>query len=90
MTTLRVPALMKVYLGNLSEVPVQGSTVSEIIADLVKRYPAIQNHIIDKNGELRRHVNLFLNDKNIKDLDGLETSVQENDRIILLPSISGG
>jgi len=81
---------MKVYLRDQSEVPVQGSTVSEIIADLVKRYPAIQNHITDKNGELRRHINLFLNENNIKDLNGLETSVQENDRIILLPSISGG
>ena len=90
MPTLRIPALMKFYVENQTEVPLNGATVAEILNDLVTRYPAIKTHILDKNGDLRRYVNLFVNDANIKDLDGLNTIVQENDRVILLPSISGG
>lgn len=90
MTTLRVPALMKYYVNNQAEVELYGSTISEVLADLISRYPPIRTHIMESNGNLRRHINLFINDANIKDLDGLHSAVRENDRIILLPSISGG
>jgi molybdopterin converting factor small subunit len=90
MPTLRIPALMKFYVENQTEVSLNGATVAEILNDLVTRYPAIKTHILDKNGDLRRYVNLFVNDANIKELAGVNTAVQEHDRIILLPSISGG
>jgi MoaD family protein len=90
MPTLRIPALMKFYVENQTEVPLRGATVADILNDLVTRFPAIKTHIMDNNGDLRRYVNLFINDANIKDLDGLNTTVQEDDRVILLPSISGG
>ena len=90
MPSLRVPALMKFYVNDQAEIPLQGSTVSAVLTDLVERYPAIRAHIFDKDGNLRRHINLFVNDANIRDLQGQETPLQDNDRIILLPSISGG
>ena len=90
MPSLRVPALMKFYVNDQAETPLQGSTVSAVLTDLVERYPAIRAHIFDKDGNLRRHINLFVNDANIRDLQGQETPLQDNDRIILLPSISGG
>ena len=90
MPTLRIPALMKFYVDNQTELPLNGSTVSEAIADLITRYPAIKTHILDSEGRVRRHVNLFVNENNIKTLDGLETKVSADDKIILLPSISGG
>ena len=90
MPTLRIPALMKFYVDNQTEIPLNGSTVSEAIADLIARYPAIKTHILDSEGRVRRHVNLFVNENNIKTLDGLETKVSADDKIILLPSISGG
>jgi molybdopterin synthase sulfur carrier subunit len=90
MPILRIPALMKFYVDDQTEVPVHGDSVAEVLSDLVTRYPSIKKHIMDKNGDLRRYVNLFVNEANISDLDGVNTSVQENDRIILLPSISGG
>ncbi len=90
MTTLRVPALMKYYVNNQAEVELHGTTIAEVLADLISRYPTIRTHIMDSNGNLRRHINLFINDANIKDLDGLQSAVHSNDRIILLPSISGG
>jgi molybdopterin synthase sulfur carrier subunit len=90
MPTLRVPALMKSYVENQTEVTLSGATIAEALNDLVTRHPAIKTHILDKNGELRRYVNLFVNDANIKDLGGVETLLGEADKIILLPSISGG
>ena len=90
MPTLRMPALMRYYVENQSEVLITGSTISDALKDLVTRYPAIKIHIMDKNGDLRRYVNLFINETNIKELDGMRTPVQENDQIIILPSISGG
>ena len=90
MPTLRIPALMKFYVADQTEVPLQGASIADILSDLVTRYPAIKPHIMDKNGDLRRYVNLFVNEANIKDLNGLNTPVRETDRVILLPSISGG
>jgi adenylyltransferase/sulfurtransferase len=90
MPTLRLPALMKFYVADQVEMPVYGASVAEVLCDLVTRYPSIKTHIFDQNGDLRRHINLFVNEANIKDLAGVNTSVLENDRIILLPSISGG
>ena len=90
MPTLRVPALMKSYVENQTEVSLRGATVADILSDLVTRHPAIKIHIMDQNGDLRRYVNLFVNDTNIKELNGVKTSLQESDKVILLPSISGG
>ena len=90
MPTLRIPALMKFYVDNQTELSLNGATVREALADLTARYPAIQSHIFDSEGKVRRHVNLFVNENNIKTLDGLETKVSAEDKIILLPSISGG
>lgn len=90
MPTLTLPALMKYYVNDLSEVQVTGSTVSQAISDLTSQYPAIKPHIMDNQGRLRRHVNLFVNKENIKNLNGLDTSIDESDLIILMPSITGG
>jgi len=90
MSTLRLPALMKTYVDNQTELQLEGTTIAEALDELVRRYPSIKVHIMDKHGELRRYVNLFVNAINIKDLNGVNTAIQENDKIVLLPSISGG
>jgi len=81
---------MKYYVNDLSEVRVTGSTVSQALNDLTAQYPTIKPHILDNQGRLRRHINLFVNKENIKNLEGIETIVQESDLIILMPSITGG
>jgi adenylyltransferase/sulfurtransferase len=90
MSILKIPALMKSYVDNQTEVTVTGETVACALADLVSRYPAIKTHIMDGKGELRRYVNLFVNNENIKTLDGMDTALKDGDQLILLPSISGG
>jgi molybdopterin converting factor small subunit len=90
MPVLQIPGLMKSYVENQTEIPLQGETVAQGLNTLVTRYPAIKTHIMDDKGTVRRHINLFVNQNNIKSLNGLDTSVLENDKLILLPSISGG
>jgi sulfur-carrier protein len=81
---------MKYYVDDKSEIPVSGGTISQALNDLTRQYPSIKTHIMDDKGRLRRHVNLFVNKENIRTLNGLDTPVKENDKIILMPSISGG
>jgi len=81
---------MSSYVNNQTKIHLSGATIADALNDLYAQYPSIKIHIADKNGKLRRYVNLFLNNTNIKDLNGIETSIQEDDKIILLPSISGG
>lgn len=90
MPTLRVPTLLKYYLNGQTEVTVSGQTVAETLADLTRQYPAIQPHLFDSSGKVRRHINLFVNAENIRDLGGLETAVGENDVVKILPSVTGG
>jgi molybdopterin converting factor small subunit len=90
MPVLKVSALMKYYTDNQSEVPVQGAAVMDALNDAVEKYPALKAQIFDSNGKLRRHINIFVNDQSIRELDGLDTKLKETDRVTLLASISGG
>jgi sulfur-carrier protein len=90
MATIRIPTPLRTYTEDLNEVSVKGDTVAEIMADLIEQYPSLKPHLFKGNNKLRPFVNLYLNDENIKDLDGMDTRVTENDRLLLLPSIAGG
>jgi molybdopterin converting factor small subunit len=90
MPVLKIPSLMRYYVNNQMEIHLHGDTVGTLIADLVHCYPGIRVHLMDQNGNLRRYINLFVNENNIRDLNGLDTILREDDRVVLLPSISGG
>ncbi len=90
MPTIRVPTLLKYYLNHQMEVAVSGQTVAETLADLVRQYPTITSHLFDSSGKVRRHINLFVNADNIRDLNGFETPVGEHDVVKVLPSVTGG
>jgi len=90
MATLRFPALMKYYVENRKEIQVSGATVSELLKNLCAQYPAIQPHLFDGQGNLRRHYNLFVNGTHIRELNGMETPVRESDTVILMASAAGG
>ena len=81
---------MRYYTDNQAEAAVQGATVIEALNNALEKYPALKTHVFDSDGKLRRHINVFINDENIRDLEGLETELKEEDRITLLASISGG
>jgi adenylyltransferase/sulfurtransferase len=90
MPILRIPAPLRSYTSGQSEVSLQGQTVAQVMDDLVIQFPALKPHLFNGQGTLRPFVNLFLGQENIKDLQGLETPLQEEDRILLIPSVAGG
>ncbi len=90
MPTLRIPTPLRPYTNGLSEISVQGSTVAAAIDDLVSNYPALKTHLLNDSGQLRPFVNLFLGEENVRELQGVETPLQDDDRLILIPSIAGG
>ncbi len=90
MPILRVPSLFKYYLENQTEIRLPGQTVAEALQALIREFPKIQTHLFDSQGQVRRHINLFVNADNIHSLNGLETMVGENDIVKIIPSITGG
>jgi MoaD family protein len=88
--SLLVTTALRGFTDRLSEIPLDGETVGEILQSLVKKYPDIRTHIFDENGSLRAFVNVFVGEANIKTLDGLATKVKEGDKVTLVPAIAGG
>ena len=90
MPIVRFPSVMKFYVGNQSEFPVSGATVTEIIEQIVQQYPPVKFHLLDADGNLRRHFNIFVNGVHIRDLNGMDTPLKEDDKVILMASAAGG
>ena len=90
MPTVRFPAALKYYVDNHSEMDIPASTVTELLAALVTRYPSLKFHLLDADGNPRRHFNIFVNGEHIRELNGLATRLQADDKIILLASAAGG
>jgi len=90
MPIVRFPALMKFYVDNQSELHIAGETVAELLENVLARYPALKTHLFDSNGDLRRHFNIFVNGIHLRDLNGMETQLNEDDQVILMASAAGG
>jgi len=90
MATVRFPALMKFYVDNQSEFIVDGATVSELLDNLLLRYPTLKSHLFDANGDLRRHFNIFVNGVHLRELNGMQTPLKDEDKVILMASAAGG
>ncbi len=90
MPTVRFPALMKFYVDNQSEFAVAGTTVSELLDNLLTRYPVLKPHLFDSDGALRRHFNIFVNGIHLRELNGMETKLSDDDKVILMASAAGG
>ena len=90
MTTLKIPTPLRQYTNGQAEVSVAGSNVESAMRNLVDQFPTLEQHIYNGNGEMRAFVNLFLGEDNVKDLQGLETPLNDGDTLRLIPSIAGG
>ncbi len=90
MPSIRIPTPLRTYADGQSEIDLQGSKVSEVLDDLVAQHPPLRPHLFNGDGQLRPFVNLFLNEDNVRDLQGLDTPLNEGDRLLLIPSIAGG
>ena len=90
MPTIRFPAVMKYYVNNQTEFFVPAATVQEVLDQIIEQYPSIKFHLVDAKGNLRKHFNVFINGTHIRDLNGLDTPLKEEDKVILMASAAGG
>ncbi len=90
MPTVRFPAVMKYYVNNQAEISVPAQTVSELVSLVMEQYPSIKFHLVNREGNLRKHFNVFVNGTHIRELDGMDTALREDDRVILMASAAGG
>lgn len=90
MSVLRIPTPLRPYAEGASEIEVTAETVGAALENLTEQYPSLRKHLFTDQGELRSYVNLFVNDEDIRHLQGVDTPVQPEDRLMIIPSIAGG
>ncbi len=87
---VRIPTPLRKLTNNQEEVSAEGATVAEVIEDLERNYPGLKERICDADGNLRRFVNIYVNDEDIRFKDNLTTAVKDGDELSIIPAIAGG
>jgi molybdopterin synthase sulfur carrier subunit len=90
MPTLRIPTQLRTLTGGAGEVNVDGSTVGEALKALDAAHPGFGERLFDEDGKLRRFVNVFVADEDIRFLDGIDTPVEEKTTVSIVPAVAGG
>jgi molybdopterin synthase sulfur carrier subunit len=86
---VRIPTILRPYTDGAKAVDASGTSLSELIDDLEANHPGLKDRLID-NGDLRRFVNVYVNDEDARFLGGLETPVVDGDQVVVLPAVAGG
>ncbi|MEK7867582.1 MAG: ubiquitin-like small modifier protein 1 [Planctomycetota bacterium] len=87
---IRVPAPLQKMVGNKSEVPLSARTVAEALAALEAAYPGVKEKVCDESGKVRKYLNLYVNDEDIRFLKGEGTELKDGDEVSIIPAIAGG
>jgi molybdopterin synthase sulfur carrier subunit len=90
MATIRIPPVLRPSVGGEREVSADGATVGEVLNALVGDHPDVKAQLFADGGELNKYVNVYLNDEDVRVLDGLTTGVAESDTLQILPAMAGG
>lgn len=88
--TVLIPTTLRIFTNQRSEIELDGTTVEEVLAALSDEYPETKKALFDESGQLRSFINIFVNENNIKNLQGYQTTVKDGDEIMLIPAIAGG
>ncbi|HJT38634.1 MAG TPA: MoaD/ThiS family protein [Actinomycetota bacterium] len=88
--SVRIPTPLRSATGGASEVTVNASTVREMVADLDRQHPGIRDRICEESGEIRRFVNVFVGDEDIRFLQGLDTQIPAGTQVSIIPAVAGG
>jgi molybdopterin converting factor small subunit len=88
--TVRVPTILRTYTAGASEVSVEGSTLAEVIAALEAGYPGIGPRVLDDEGKLRRFVNVYVGDDDVRFAEGLQTAIPAGATVSVIPAVAGG
>jgi MoaD family protein len=89
-STVKIPPVLRSSTGGAREVDAEGDTVGDVLRSLAGQHPATESQLFSEEGELNRYVNVYLNDEDVRVLDGLDTSVGASDTIVILPAMAGG
>lgn len=88
--TVRIPTPLRKLTGGADEVSAEGATIAELIDHLEKTHPGLKERLCDESGEIRRFVNIYVNDEDVRFLDGRNTSIKDGDEVSIVPAIAGG
>ncbi len=88
--TVRIPTQLRELSGGASEVTADGDTVASVLAGLEAAHPGFNERLFDEGGQLRRFVNVFVADEDIRFLDGVDTPVSEGQTVSIVPAVAGG
>ena len=88
--TVRIPTTMRPLASGSSTVQVQGSSLAEVLADLDATYPGFNDRLFDETGNLRKFVNVFVADDDVRYLEGLATVVPDGETVSIIPAVAGG
>ena len=90
MATVRIPPVLRPKTGGQSEVEAGGETVGAVLGTLTSEHPDTREQLFGEDGDLNRYVNVYLNDEDVRVLDGLGTKVADGDTVVVLPAMAGG
>jgi sulfur-carrier protein len=90
MPTIKIPVVLRPSVGGEKEVSAEGGDVGTVLRDLASRHPDLESQLFGADGSLNRYVNVYLNDEDVRVLDGLDTAVCETDVLNVLPAMAGG
>jgi sulfur-carrier protein len=90
MATIRIPPVLRPAVGGEKELSADGASVGEILRSVAERHPETQTQLFSGDGQLNRYVNVYLNDEDVRVLDGLDTAVGSTDTLVILPAMAGG
>ena len=88
--SVRIPTILRTYTNGDSEVAADGATLSEVIDNLEASYPGIKGRILDEQGAIRRFVNVYVGNDDVRFLDALETKTPEGAQVSVIPAVAGG
>ena len=87
---VRIPTILRSYTGGAKSVEGSGNTLAELLADLDSRHPGLRGRLVTEEGSLHRFVNVYVNDEDVRFLNGLETKLSDGDTVTVLPAVAGG
>ena len=87
---VRLPTVLRSHAGGASVVTVDGATVGEVLAKVVAEYPGLSGQVVQADGSLHKFVNIYVNDDDVRYLDGVDTPVPDGSEVSILPAVAGG
>jgi sulfur-carrier protein len=90
MSTVKIPPVLRARTGGEAQVTASGDTVGEVLSALAEEYPDTREQLFAADGDLNRYVNVYLNDEDVRVLNGLDTAVTDSDTVVILPAMAGG